>query len=61
MLIKVDRVEAVVNTPDLSSGLADNFAVTFESYLPGGWSPESAQFDLDFADDEVKDIEAFDC
>lgn len=61
LLIDVERIRAVIIRPSLGLGFADKYAVPFDLATlndPAGAHPG---IDLAFADDEVKDIGAFEC
>ena len=61
LLIDKDLVKAVIIAPDAGLGFAEKYAVPFDDYLKGGWTPASTAFDLAFQQNEVEQIEAFDC
>lgn len=61
LLIDKNKVAAVVVSPDVGLGLVNKYAITFDDYMEGGWTPASAALDLTFSQDEVEQIGAFDC
>ena len=61
LLIDVNQVGAVIVAPDAGLGFAETYAISFEDFVDRDWSRASASFDLDFQQDEVEQIEAFDC
>lgn len=61
LLIDKDRIAAVVVAPDAGLGLAETYAIPFDDYIEGDWSPASTALDLNYSKDEVEQIGAFDC